>query len=121
MRWVCELSLRLRLPRSALEAAHARTLSPPQPNPPAPQAAAPAQPNLPYLSREAPTLRTANTSSAVLIKCAGRGGRQLGLSPGHVHFGTLRAGEDAARAVRLVNLGPDIARVSISQPAAPLK
>ena len=79
------------------------------------------QPNLPYLSREAATLRTANTSSTVLIKCAGRGGRQIGLVPGHIHFGTVIAGRAARRAARLVNLSADVMRVHVAPPVPPLR
>lgn len=85
------------------------------------QGAAPTQPNLPYLARESPTRRTANTSSAVLLKCAGRGGRQLGLAPGHVHFGSVPAGATVSRSVRLMNLGVDVARVSVARPEPPLR
>jgi hypothetical protein len=85
------------------------------------QDGAPTQPNLPYLARESQTLRTANTSSAVLIKCSGRGGRQLGLSPGHVHFGGAVVGATARRAVRLMNLGAGVARVSVERPQPPLR
>lgn len=66
-------------------------------------------------------MRTANTSSAVLIKCSGRGGRQLGLSPAHVHFGAVALGAAARRRVRLMNLGADVARVTIQQPQPPLR
>jgi CRISPR-associated protein Cas5t len=69
------------------------------PHNPSTQDGAPAQPNLPHLSREAPARRTANTSSAMLMRSAGRGGRQIGLSPGHVHFGSVAAGA-TARPVR---------------------
>ncbi|KIY94158.1 flagellar central pair-associated protein [Monoraphidium neglectum] len=82
---------------------------------------APAEPNLPYLCREGATMRTTNTSSAVLIKCAGRGGRQLGLSPAHVHFGAVPAGGASRRAVRLMNLGADVARVTVERPRPPLR
>lgn len=85
------------------------------------RSAAPALPNLPYLARESPTLRTANTSSAVRVKCSGRGGRQLGLAPGQVRFGTVRAGAVERRAVRLLNLSTDVARITVAQPPPPLR
>ncbi|KAI8463166.1 MAG: hypothetical protein J3K34DRAFT_155279 [Monoraphidium minutum] len=94
----------------------------PPPLPPAHlQDAAPTEPNLPYLAREGAAMRAPNTSSAALVKHAGRARRQLGLAPGHVHFGAVAAGSVARRAVRLVNLGASPARVSVERPAPPLR
>ena len=66
-------------------------------------------------------LRATNTASANLIRLAGADGRQFVLSPAHIHFGNVPAGEVLHRTARLRNVSTGPARFSVSRPEPPLR
>eukprot|EP00878_Enallax_costatus_P037395 GHUV01042235.1.p1 GENE.GHUV01042235.1~~GHUV01042235.1.p1 ORF type:complete len:333 (+),score=96.16 GHUV01042235.1:533-1531(+) len=85
------------------------------------QPQAPADLNAEYLSREAATMRTAKTSGASLIKATGKAGKQLALSPAHIHFGSVQVGVPAHRTARLLNCSTDVVRFTVVRPELPLR
>ena len=48
-------------------------------------------------------------------------GKQIVLRPGHLHFGTIPAGEVAHRTARLLNGSADVVRFTILRPELPLR
>lgn len=48
-------------------------------------------------------------------------GKQLALSPGHIHFGSVAQGSVVHRTARVLNVSTGVARFSISRPELPLR
>ncbi|WIA41175.1 hypothetical protein OEZ86_004790 [Tetradesmus obliquus] len=82
---------------------------------------APAALNSAYLAKELPAMRSTKTSSACLIQHSGKAGKQLALSPGHIHFGSVAQGSVVHRTARVLNVSTGVARFSISRPELPLR
>jgi hypothetical protein len=48
-------------------------------------------------------------------------GKQLALSPGHIHFGSVVQGSVVHRTARVLNCSTGVARFTISRPELPLR
>lgn len=48
-------------------------------------------------------------------------GKQLAMSPGHIHFGNVTVGVPAHRTARLLNCSTDVVRFTVVRPELPLR